>query len=80
MLPYPIRRVSIMPTTKKQTEITYLSTSEICDLLRISRRTLEHYAKAGLVRPRKLGGKLFYAKEEILKTLEDSAEPKKPEA
>lgn len=46
-----------------------LSSKEACALLRISAPTLIKIRSAGKVKARKIGGKLFYSKNELLKLL-----------
>jgi excisionase family DNA binding protein len=42
-----------------------LTASEVCDIFRITRRTLDHWMAKGVIRYAKVGGKLFFRYDDV---------------
>lgn len=57
-------------TPGKSSETRFYSREEASDLLRISLPTLDKYAKQGLIRSQRLGGRILFAAEDIQSGLE----------
>ena len=53
-------------------EDEHLSTSEACDMLRVSRTTLHNYVKKGIIECYKLGGRTYYSKNQIAAAIKES--------
>lgn len=50
----------------------FLTATEVCSMLCITRQTLYNWGAKGLVKPRKIGLKNLYLKSEILKKMEEA--------
>lgn len=48
----------------------YITNNELCNLLHISKRTLQEYRDAGIIPFIKLPGKILYKESDVLKLLE----------
>ena len=44
--------------------------SDVCKILKISKRSIYRYRRSGELRPRKLGGKLYYDLEDVRKLIQ----------
>jgi len=47
-----------------------IDNADLCKILKISKRSIYRYRRSGELRPRKLGGKLYYDLEEIRKLIQ----------
>lgn len=47
-----------------------IDNADLCKILKISKRSIYRYRRNGELRPRKLGGKLYYDLEDINKLIE----------
>jgi hypothetical protein len=52
-------------------KLTWLDSPHICQLLRISKRTLAHYRETGLLPYSRIGGKVYYRLTDIENYLEE---------
>lgn len=60
-----------MPTRRTFNGQRFLTDSELSDILKISRRTLQEYRSAGIIPYYMICGKVLYKESEIQKLLED---------
>lgn len=60
-----------MPTRQTFNGQRFLTDSELSDILKISRRTLQEYRSAGIIPYYMICGKVLYKESEIQKRLED---------
>ena len=51
-------------------ENKYLTAKEVCQMLRVTLRTLHSWRKRKLLVPKTIGGKLFYTMDDIEKALQ----------
>jgi len=65
-----------MNNLKRENQKELMSTNELIAYLSVTRSTIFHWTRNGIIKPRKLGGKNFYKKSEIDEALESST--KKP--
>ena len=47
-----------------------IDNADLCKILKISKRSIYRYRRSGELRPRKLGGKLYYDLEEIRRLIQ----------
>lgn len=45
----------------------FLRTSEVCELLRCDKKTLARWQRRGLLRPAKVGARLLYREDEVVR-------------
>lgn len=45
----------------------FLRTSEVCELLRCDKKTLARWKRIGMLRPAKVGARLLYREDEVIK-------------
>ena len=55
--------------------VTWLDISEVCILLKISKRTLQNYRDYGILPFSKVGGKIYFKASDIEKHLEEHYQP-----
>lgn len=48
-----------------------LRTSEVCELLGVSPRTLQYWRQKGIIKFSKIGRSIFYAEKDVRKLLEE---------
>jgi len=51
---------------------TWLRTKEACEYLSVGNSTLQNYRQRGLLKPRKVGGTLFYSRKELSNLFNDN--------
>lgn len=54
----------------------YLSITEVCQYLKVGRTTVWRYSKAGILKPKKIGYKILYARGDIENILNGKAHGK----
>jgi len=48
----------------------YLTRNETCEFLKISSQTLWNWSKKGIIKPSRIGNRLYYNKKELLELLD----------
>lgn len=56
--------------TSKSTDVVLLKRKEVAVLLRVSLVTVDSWSRIGLLKPIRMGNKIFFKKQDIIKTLE----------
>ena len=51
--------------SKMKENMCILTASEVCDIFRITRRTLDRWMSKGIIRYAKVGGKLFFRYDDV---------------
>lgn len=59
-------------TKETEENITLLTTPETLEFLKVAPQTLTNWVNGGLITRYKLGNKVYYKKEEIIKNLENT--------
>jgi excisionase family DNA binding protein len=59
-------KLKLLPSTEKSHgKVSYLSRSEVAELLKISLPTLNEWSKRGILQSYRIGSRVLYKKEEI---------------
>ena len=56
---------------KANTEDEYLTTEEVCRMIKVEQNSLTRYTKQRILNPSKTFGKNLYSKKEIIKAMEE---------
>lgn len=51
------------------TETEWIDTVDICHWLKVSRRTVERWRQQGLIKGRRMGGRVYYSRQEVNRAL-----------
>ncbi|KAB1067954.1 helix-turn-helix domain-containing protein [Tamlana haliotis] len=68
-----LRKVRDLVSSSQTVEKDLLTRDEACRFLDISYTTIWEYGKKDLIKPKKLGGRVYYSKSELLNLLNDVA-------